>query len=89
MTAWSGQGGVMARNSLYRTLFITSLFAAVGSFIIDLADVFSQHMVWLLTKLQYMTGAERDSILTGCRYVIAYAAAALVLVRVMRWWNGE
>jgi len=79
----------MARSSLYRTLVVTSLFAAVGSFVIDLGDVFSHHMLWLMMKLQHMGEGDREVAVSSCRTVIAYASAGLVLVRFMRWWNGE
>lgn len=79
----------MARGYMYRSLLLSSLFAAVGSFLIDVGSAVSAHALWVAIWLQRLLEADRALVVTTLLEVIALAAAGLVLIRVFSWRQGE
>ena len=79
----------MARSYMYRTLLISSLFAAVGSFLIDIGSAFSGEVVSIIAWLQRLLEVDRMFVVMALLEVIALAAAGLVAVRVLSWWRGK
>jgi hypothetical protein len=79
----------MGRSHLYRTLLISSLFAAVGSFLIDVGSAFSSEVISIVTWLQHLLEADKTFVVMALLEVIAFAAAGLVALRVLSWWRGK
>ena len=76
----------MARN-FDRTLLISSVLAAIGSFLIDLGNATNEVSTYIALKLQAMSIADRDFAVTALVVVIISAAVGLVVIQLLRDWR--
>jgi hypothetical protein len=78
----------MSRN-LDRTLVVSSILAAIGSFLIDLGEVTNKVAPFVAWKLRMISAADKDFVVTALVAIIVSAAVGLAVIKLARTRRGR